>query len=157
MRGTSLSLICSLSLSLSFGAEGQGVDDSTSGTEVDAILMIEPMDIAFYESAPRRMVHLMRETARQRCVASGGTVVRKSLVDLPDETLYWLCDGSPLRFFTGVQIDGTKTTDGYICNAKTYPGVRYNLPRHIHTAGGCVYFVHSERTQKFEIWVNPED
>ena len=139
------SLVCPVALSS---------DEETDEGAFPPVLMTEPKPIAFFDTAPRGVVRLMREAIREACKRTGGQPVKEYGPGLPPNSLSWLCDGTQLTFLSGVQIDGKRVSDGYICNARMYPGFRYNLPRDLRQQGSCIFAAENVKSGNYEVWLD---
>jgi hypothetical protein len=138
-------------VAFSYTASAQAQDDLDVGVEeVIVPVTIEPnREIAFFVSAPRSVAGVMRKAAREACAASGGKLVGSYGDNIPEHHLDWLCDGSPMKFFRGIGVNGGKFKAGFICSAKeTRVGFKYNK-RHMFLYADCVWV--SEGSRGLEI------
>ena len=141
-------IVCVLALAPCRGvtAESQSKVDDPEPTE--EIVLADQMEIAFYARASARNARLMRAATLELCARVHGHPVRSYGPRLPPERLDWLCNGTPLRFMSGVQMDGAQVDFGFICNAKAFIEVRYNTPRIMgDQAQVCVPFVRSGESE----------
>jgi hypothetical protein len=67
--------------------------------------------VAFYEPAPKQLSRLMHTAVTTAC---GGS-----------EALDWLCGDEPLNFVRGVNVNGSKQRNGYVCLAESLGDLKF--------------------------------
>jgi hypothetical protein len=119
------------------------------------LLQVESRPIAVYVTAPLHVKQAMRKAADKACASAGGTLVRSYGDKLPSHELTWLCDGSVADFYSGIRIDGTKVSSGYICSKEESSiGFKFNLAFMFDRTIDCVAVTEDLETKALAIHLN---
>jgi hypothetical protein len=75
------------------------------------IVLIEQVRTAYYEAAPRRLAASMRRAVATECAAPESAAGSDSVA----QVRRWLCDGAGDTYLRAVDVLGTKSWTGFVC------------------------------------------
>ena len=112
----------------------------------DAIVLVEPVRIAFYEAAPRAMAASMRRAVGQRC----GTEQQTGQPSRPEA---WYCGtGLRLRFLRAVNVLGDRYKTGLACDEQSLtPNLTFYAEDMFDEGTRCIFVAYDVKAKRHQI------
>jgi hypothetical protein len=124
--------IIAAAIALMATGPARSADDALPGE----IVLVEHVRTAYYEAAPRRLAASMRRAVAIECSATEGGAGNDAIAQVHR----WLCDGVDDTYLRAVDVLGTKSWTGFVCEGAG-AHLKYYLDDiigHMTQDGSCV-------------------